>query len=185
MCIEIANLALHSPNDNSQNMKFFFLIFLLIITLSSNMNAQDVLKLEEGMEPGIGKLSDLSWMTGYWKGTGLGGDCDELWLPAVDNSMQGIFRFSKEGILNFSEYMLIVEENNSLTIKLKHFSRTLEPWEEKDKWVSFRLVKIEGQTAYFSGLTYRRENDVLTVSLRMKKNEETWTEEFRFVKSEL
>jgi hypothetical protein len=79
----------------------------------------------------------------------------------------------------------LIEQGESLSIKLKHFNRDLSPWEEKDKWVEFKLIKIEGQTAWFSGLTYHREGDILIIKLSLKSKEKSWVEEFRFEKIQI
>ncbi|WP_373497445.1 DUF6265 family protein [Aquiflexum sp.] len=158
------------------------LIFLSNLTLFSYTQAQEVLKLEEGQTPGAGRLEQMDWLTGYWKGNGLGGECDEIWMPAIDNSMAGVFRFANEGEIQFTEYMVIEQQGESLAIKLKHFNRDLSPWEAKEDWVEFKLVKIEGQTAYFHGLTYHREEDTLIIRLSLKSKDKTWVEEFQFEK---
>ena len=165
--------------------KFIFKIFILIIFMTSTSQGQEVLTLGEDGTPGSGSLADIAWMKGYWKGTGLGGTCDELWLPGSDSSMHGIFRLEKDGSIQFTEYMVMTESEGTLTLKLKHYSGDLTAWEEKDKWVEFRLVKLEDSTAYFSGLTYKRTGNELYVWLRLKSKEKTWIEEFRFVKEEL
>lgn len=165
--------------------KFIFKIFILIIFMTSTSQGQEVLSLGEGDMPGEGTLADISWLAGYWKGTGLGGTCDEVWIPESDNAMNGIFRLEKDGSMQFTEYMVIMQAGSSITLKLKHYSGDLTAWEEKDKWVEFRLVKLEDSTAYFSGLTYKRTGNELFVWLRLKSKEKVWIEEFRFVKEEL
>lgn len=158
-------------------------MFLLLFVIAAQ--GQEVLKSEAGDAPGKGSLSELSWLTGYWKGTGLGGECDELWMPAADNSMTGIFRLIKDGTLNFSEYMILEESDSTVTLKLKHFGRDLSAWEEKEKWVTFNLIKIENMTAYFNGITYQRNGDELLIKLNLKSKDKEWTEEFRFTKENL
>ena len=41
-------------------------------------------------------------------------------------------------------------------------------WEEKDKYVSFPLVKLEGQTAWFEGMTLEKNGEDLIIYLSMK-----------------
>ncbi|GAB3646799.1 hypothetical protein GCM10028791_07670 [Echinicola sediminis] len=147
--------------------------------------AQEVLKLEKDEPAAMGQLEDLSWLVGYWKGTGFGGECDELWLPPQGNSMTGIFRFVEEGKLIFSEYMAIVEEEGRLYLKVKHFNGDFSPWEDKDKWVNFRFIKSEGKTAYFSGLTLHRKKSSLTLKLAMEHNGQTSVETLEYVKVKL
>jgi hypothetical protein len=162
----------------------FAAIILCLLNIESALS-QNVLKLEANESPGKGTLSELSWLTGYWKGTGLGGDCDEVWLPKEDNSMAGIFRYSREGVIVFSEYMVIEQIGETLSLKLKHFSRDLSPWEEKDEWIEFRLIKIEDDAAWFDGLTYRRTDHQLLIWIAISTGEEERIEEFRLTKSEL
>ncbi|SMD43845.1 hypothetical protein SAMN00777080_2457 [Aquiflexum balticum DSM 16537] len=165
-----------------KTLKVFTLIFLVNLCWFSFTNAQEVLKLEDGHLPGNGKLEQIDWLTGYWKGTGLGGECDEIWMPGIDNSMAGVFRFVNDSKIQFTEYMVIEEQGESLAIKLKHFNRDLSPWEEKDNWVEFKLIKIEGHTAYFDGLTYHRQENILTISLSLSSKDKFWVEKFRFEK---
>jgi hypothetical protein len=156
-------------------------LFLLPIALT----AQDVMKLSSVAERGKGSVAQLSWLAGYWVGTGLGGQCEELWMPANDSSMHGVFRFAEKGSLQFTEYMVIEQDGKSLMLRLKHFGGGVQPWEEKEKWIEFPLVKLEGQTAWFDGLTYSRKNQELIVKLHMKSGNTIRVEEFIFRKSEL
>jgi len=154
---------------------------LFVMTL----NGQDILRLDEGQQPGKASIGQMGWLVGYWAGPGLGGHCDEVWLPAVDNSMSGAFRYAKEGSIIFTEYLVIEEIDESLTLKVKHFNRDLTAWEEKDDWVSFRLIKVDGQTAYFHGLTMHRQADSLTIKLALKSGERAWEEVFKYSKQDL
>jgi len=159
------------------------LLFIFLLYASSFLVAQEVLKLNEGKQPAKATLSQLNWLVGYWKGEGFGSECDEIWTPQIDNTIHGIFRYAKEGKTNFTEYLVIEEQDSTLLLKLKHFSKDLSAWEEKEKWITFNLVKIENQTAYFDGLTYYREGDKLTISLKLTSDKKTWIEEFKFTKT--
>ena len=160
--------------------------FIVMLVIISSTQAQEILQLKDGVTQQKTKLSQLSWLAGNWKGTGLGGNCDELWMPAGDSSMQGIFRFYEKGKLQFTEYMNVIQESDgTLAVKLKHFSADLSPWEEKDKWTIFKLIKVENQTAYFNGMTYQRKKNKLVVKLSMHSKEKEWIEEFVFYKTKL
>uniref|UniRef100_UPI0025FCD590 DUF6265 family protein n=1 Tax=Algoriphagus sp. TaxID=1872435 RepID=UPI0025FCD590 len=80
-------------------------LFVLIV---SPLFAQ-VKYLEKDQKPGEGNITDLEWLEGFWTGTGFGGECEEVWMPAVDGNMVGTFRFWSEGKLIFSEFMNIVQ----------------------------------------------------------------------------
>lgn len=160
------------------------ILILGFIMFSSSffLYSQEVLKLSEDQSVGEGSLDQLSWLEGYWQGSGFGGICDEVWMPAMDNTMSGIFRYSKNDTLKFKEYLVIEEVDSSLVLKLKHFNRDLSSWEEKDEWTVFELIKIDGQTAYFNGLTYQRRKDELIIMLRLFGEGEEYVERFSFHK---
>lgn len=161
------------------------LFLLMFFIISINLHAQEVLSLDKEQPAGSGSIQDLGWISGYWTGSGLGGDCEELWLPAKDNGMVGTFRFIMNGELIFSEYMNMVEEDGKLSLKIKHFNRDLTPWEEKEDWTIFKFIKSEGQTAYFSGITFHRDGDELKIRMAMTDKGVKSIEEFRFKKTAL
>lgn len=160
------------------------LTFALVLTFSHFAQSQ-VRQLETGEAPGKAKVEDLNWLAGFWTGTGLGGECEEAWMPAQDGHMIGTFRFWSEGKLVFSEFMNLVQDGESVSVKLKHFNPDLSPWEEKDKWTTFRLVEVGENTAWFHGLTYERKGDELIIHLGLTEKGERRIEVFRFTKKEL
>ncbi len=160
------------------------LSFTLFLTISHFAISQ-VRQLEAGQAPGKAKVEELNWLAGFWTGTGLGGDCEEAWLPAADGHMIGTFRFWSEGKLVFSEFMNIVQDGESVSVKLKHFNPDLTGWEEKEKWTTFKLVEIGENTAWFHGLTYERKGDELIISLALTEKGERRIEEFRLKRKTL
>ena len=162
-----------------------FLLFLMAFLIFGQIQAQEVLYLEKDQAAGNGSIQQLDWIVGYWSGSGLGGECDELWLPAQDNSMVGTFRFMMNGSLIFSEYMNMVEEDGKLFLKLKHFNRDLSAWEAKEEWTVFKFIKTENQTAYFSGITFHRDGDELILKLALTNDGVKSIEEFRYKKTGL
>ncbi len=122
-------------------------------------SSPNTLRLEEGAASPAAKISDVAWLAGYWRGEGLGGECEEIWSQATGDRMHGIFTLAREGKVVFTEAMLLVEEEGSLVLKVKHFTPEFVGWEEKDKFVSFPLVRLGEREAYFNGLTLRREDE--------------------------
>lgn len=161
-----------------------FLSTLLFLTIS-HLALTQVRQLEAGQEPGKGKVDDLHWLAGFWSGTGLGGECEEAWMPAKDGHMIGTFRFWSEGKLVFSEFMNFVQEGESVSLKLKHFNPDLSGWEEKEKWTTFRLIALGENIAWFHGLTYERKGDELIIHLALTEKGERRIEEFRLTKTAL
>lgn len=127
-------------------------------------------------------INEFNWLSAHWKGTGLGGQCDELWLPAVDNALHGIFRFSMENKIIFTEYMVLEKLEDNIYLKIKHFNRDLSAWEEKDEWTIFPFIKLENEIAYFKGITFEKKDSKLFIYLTMKKGEESVIETFSFKK---
>jgi hypothetical protein len=171
---------------------FRFALLLLVVTgilgslqpepqKQATKNTQQ-LATGEARQPAT--LSDVSWLRGEWIGEGLGGQADEIWSAPMAGTMVGTFRLVNEGKLVFSEFFMLVEEQKSLTLKLKHFDSKMKGWEEKEKFTEFKLIKVEHQTAWFDGLTYRLDkNNVLHAYVAMKQKDGSLQEgEFVFRK---
>jgi hypothetical protein len=125
-------------------------------------------------------LEAMKWLVGQWKGTGLGGVSEEIWSEPAGGVMMGMYRLVVNGKPSFYEFIHLAEENGSLVMKLKHFNADLTAWEEKERFVTFRLVKLGADEAYFSGLTFRRSVDRLQVFLALRDKEgKVREEEFR------
>ena len=101
-------------------------------------------------------MEDFSWLEGCWDGTGLGGKCTELWSGPEGGSVIGSFRYVSDDKVVFTEHFVIRKEADSVALLLKHFDADFKGWEEKDKCVTFKFVKQDGDNFMFEGLTYRR-----------------------------
>ena len=124
-------------------------------------------------------LAAARWLIGHWKGTGLGGVSEEIWAEPAGGVMMGMYRLVLNGSPSFYEFMHLAEENGSLVLKLKHFNPDLTGWEEKDRWVTFRLVKLGPNEAYFGGLTFRRlSENTLEIFLALRQNGKVREERF-------
>ena len=123
-------------------------------------------------------LKDLNWLIGRWLGSGLGGVSEETWSAPASGAMMGMYRLVVGGKVSFYEFMNLSEENGSLVLKLKHFNADLTGWEEKDRFVSFRLAKLTATEAWFGGLTFRRVGeDRLQIYLALRDRDGTVREE--------
>ncbi len=58
--------------------------------------------------------------------------------------------------MQFCEILVISPKDESLILRLKHFSSELIGWEDKEKRVEFPLVAITENEAKFDGLLFRR-----------------------------
>jgi hypothetical protein len=117
-------------------------------------------------------LADIAWRQGAWIGEGLGGVSEEVWSPARGGVMMGMYRLLKDGKPVFYEFLMLVEENGTLAMKLKHFNPDFMGWEEKAGFVTFKLVAVEPRAAHFDGLSFFREgDDALNIYLLLKDKE--------------
>jgi hypothetical protein len=65
-------------------------------------------------------------------------------------------------------------------MKLKHFNPDLTGWEDKETFITFRLLKVGLNEVYFGGLTFRRSVDRLQIFLAIRDKEgKVREEEFR------
>ena len=139
--------------------------------------------LEPGQASPPASIAAVAWLEGRWQGEGLGGRTEETYAGPSGGQMIGHFRLERDGRPVFYEFMQVREHQGSLVYRLKHFNADGTPWEEKDRWVEFPLVAVEADTAYFSGMTFRRvgrDGLEVALSLRDRATGRKWTETFRF-----
>jgi hypothetical protein len=123
-------------------------------------------------------LADMAWLEGHWVGEGLGGVSEELWSPARGGAMMGTYRLLKDGKPVFYEFLMVVEENGTIAMKLKHFNPDFTGWEEKAGVVTFKLVAVEARAVHFDGLSFFRDgDDELRIYLLLRDKDGTVREE--------
>ena len=127
------------------------------VALGQSQNTQNTLKLDDQSIRPAATIDDVAWMVGSWRGEAFGGTFEEVWTAASSGTMVGMFKLMHNNQPTMYEFELIVEEEGSLIVQLKHFNADLTGWEEKDRYISFPLVKLTEDAAYFEGLTYRRD----------------------------
>jgi hypothetical protein len=113
-------------------------------------------------------VEDFAWLTGTWEGTGLGGECEEVWSAPRAGAMLGLFRLFRDGEPVFYELLLLAEDEQGLSLKVKHFSPAFSAWEEKADAVRFGFESLEGHQARFRGLTLEREGDELRIEVSFR-----------------
>jgi len=137
---------------------------LVVLLLSSAVAAQSVrtehtFKLDDPDSRVPATLDDVAWMAGSWSGEAFGGTFEQAWNPASAGSMVGMFKLINDGEVNFYELLLLVEEEGSLSLKVKHFTPGFTAWEEKDDYIHFRLVGVGSGVVHFSGLSFYQVSD--------------------------
>jgi len=128
--------------------------------IAAGSPAPHLLSLPPGAASPPAVIADVAWIAGDWTCEALGGVAEEFWQGPNAGAMLASFRMIRDGKPSFYELATISEENGSLVCRIAHFDVNLKQWEkEKDGGQVFRLVKIEGQTAWFDGITYSRRDD--------------------------
>ena len=155
------------------------LLFVLYFPISAQTKStENTLRLGEGESGGKARLADMAWLAGGWTGEGLGGVSEEMWSKPAGGAMMGTYRLIKDGKPVFYEMCWLVEQGDTIALRLKHFNADLTGWEEKDKTVDFRFIRKDGNRVYFSGLTFERvSGNRLNIYLALRSNEGSVREE--------
>lgn len=164
-----------------------FLVLCLLGLISSTALAQDkqtehTLKLSAGQKSPAATLAEMDWLVGHWMGNAFGGVSEEIWAKSAGGAMMGMFRQVNDGKTVFYELMTLVEENETILIRLKHFNPNLTGWEEKDKTVSFKYVGKKDGVIHFEGMAFKPEGkDAVTIYVAIgQKDGSVHEEEFRY-----
>lgn len=132
---------------------FFSFIFVVVACAQTHPNTLSYDSLAGSPNASI---DQVSWVSGHWQGEAFGGIAEEIWSEPMGGSMMFVFRLVNDNKVSFYETGGIIEENGSLVLKLKHFDAQFHGWEEKDETVDFKLVKLEGNKAYFDDFTIEK-----------------------------
>lgn len=163
---------------------------LLALLAASPLAAQrpqteNTLTRDPAIAPPAAQLADIAWLAGHWVGEGLGGQVEEIWSPPAAGSMMGVFRLMQGDSVAFYEIMTVQPHEGSLAMVLKHFNRDLTGWEERDQVVTFPLLRVTPDAAFFDGLTVRHPApDRLDIYVVVRGREGTLREEtFRYTRA--
>ncbi len=162
-------------------MKLSVTLFLLLFSFLATgqvKNTDHTFKLSDPNIRPKASLEEVSWLTGNWTGTAFDQQFEEVWNPPSAGSMVGMFKlFDLEKGVSFYELMLIVEQEESLSLLVKHFSSEFISWETKEDFVNFKLVTIKENEIHFSGLSfYRINDDTIHAYLALKMKDQSLVE---------
>lgn len=170
-------------------MKRLFLTIFTLVNLCfcfpiwANADMKNTLTFQAEQGSPRAKISDVKWLEGYWKGQIWGGQAEELWSGPSAGSMMASFKFAADNEVNFYEIITLFEQDETLVLRLKHFSAELKGWEDKDQYMEFKLVKLADNSAYFDGYTYRLVSpNELHVFVVMEENGELHETKFVFTR---
>lgn len=167
-----------------------FVLSVACATLGSGASAaeprtENTYKLSEGEERPAATLDDAAWLVGSWTGTAFGQTFEEVWNPPSADSMVGLFKLYGDDGVAFYEILLMIVEDDSLSLKVRHFNPDFTAWEDKDEDVTFRLVKKEPDALHFSGLSfYRRSDNAIDGYIVMRNKDGVTEHELKYVRRE-
>ncbi len=119
-------------------------------------------------------LDDASWLVGSWSGTAFGQNFEEVWNPPSAGTMIGLFKLYGDDGAAFYEILLLSVEDGTLSLKVKHFNPDFSAWEDKEDYVTFRLVKIDDDALHFGSISfYRRSDDLIDGYIVMQSGDES------------
>jgi len=127
---------------------------------AQSQRTEHTYKLDNPEDRPAATLDDVRWLVGSWKGEAFGGAFEQVWNPPSAGSMLGMFKtLDGDGQVRFYELLLLVEEEGSLSLKVKHFGRDFIAWEDKDEFITFRFIEADDSAIHFSGLSFYRVRD--------------------------
>ncbi|MDJ0907016.1 MAG: DUF6265 family protein [Woeseiaceae bacterium] len=138
--------------------------FALLVVLAQSAAAQTQLtehtyRLDTPDNRPAATLDDVAWMVGNWSGEAFGASFESHWNPQSAGSMVGFFKLLDGDTVSFYELLLLVEEEGSLSLKVKHFNPDFTAWEEKADYIDFRYVMSDDDAVHFSGISFYRVDD--------------------------
>lgn len=155
-------------------------VIVLLASLSSGEtvlaqmhHTEHTYKLDDPDSRPAATLDDVAWLVGSWSGEAFGSTFEEAWNPPSAGSMVGFFKLLDEDQVAFYELLLLVEEQGSLSLKVKHFNADFSAWEDKEDYVTFRFVSSEENAIHFSGISfYRIDADTLHAYLVLRSGDD-------------
>lgn len=116
--------------------------------------------LEDGMPSPTAKIEVLSWMEGRWQSTptekSFSGGGDHVIYGPRDGQMPGLVRVmnkDRKTVMMF-ELSSFLEVDGTLSYRNRHFAPDMVAWQAPEEYVDRRLVALEGNTAYFHGISF-------------------------------
>ena len=143
-----------------------------LILAAAPAPAQQTRVLDPNASSPAAKVSDLSWLVGEWSGEGFGAKLHESYSAPVGGQMPGHFYVARDGKPEMYEFVMIAEVGNSIEYRVRHFNPDMTAWEDKESFVKFPLVAVEGDSWFFDGLTIRRTGPDTAESIVLIKSKD-------------
>ena len=143
----------------SRLMSVLLLLGLAQAATAQSPRTEHTFSLDDPDNRPAASLEEVDWLVGNWSGEAFGNRFEEHWNPPSAGSMVGFFKLLDGDAVSFYELLLLVEEEGSLSLKVKHFNPDFTAWEEKEDYVTFRYIMSEDDAIHFSGISFYRIDD--------------------------
>jgi len=136
---------------------------------------------EEELMPHPPVVHDLDWMAGTWRSEEGPMHFEEHWTTPWGEGMYAVSRGLSDGRTSLVELSEIVEFENDLVLRLRHFHVGLKPWDsEKDGPLVWKLKELGDKRVVFEDaeqgfpkrVIYERKGDVLHAILEGERDAE-------------
>ena len=135
------------------------LMFAAHSVLAQSQRTEHTYQLDDPDNRPAATLNDVTWLVGNWSGEAFGASFEEHWNPPSAGSMVGFFKLLNDDEVSLYELLLLVEEEGSLSLKVKHFNPDFTAWEDKEDYVTFRYIMSDDEAIHFSGISFYRIDD--------------------------
>jgi hypothetical protein len=126
-------------------------VFAVILTSPRAIGADN--PAQTGRSP-TNDLSELSWLTGSWRGSHGTRSWEEHWSENAAGGIVGMFRMTDDEELITYELVLIELVGDQVVFHLRHFGREMKAWE--DEPLTFELIESSDVLLLFKA---NREQD--------------------------
>lgn len=148
-----------------------------VFALAATPRTEHTFQLADDEARPAATLDDASWLVGSWNGSAFGQKFEETWNSPSAGTMVGLFKLYDENAVTFYELMLLVVEDGTLHLLVKHFNPDFSAWEEKQDYIRFSLVKLEPNALHFGGLSFYRHSDNSIEAFIVMRNGEEVSEQ--------
>ena len=154
--------------------------------LAQSQQTEHTYKLDDPDSRPAATLEDVSFLVGNWAGEAFDGTFEQHWNPPTKGSMVGFFKLMGDEAVAFYEILLLVEEEGSLSLKVKHFNPDFTAWESKEDYVHFRYIMSDENAIHFSGISfYRIDEDTMHGYIIFRSGDEIREEKLVYRRTDL
>lgn len=109
---------------------------ILSVALIGAVAVHAIAQEHKAPSPAAASIDDFAWLTGTWEGLLDVGDgmalAEVQYLVPRAGTILGSFRLTKDEAVLVMEMLAMVEVEGGIEMRMRHFSKSLDPWEDGD-----------------------------------------------------